>query len=200
VTLYPGYYNRKSQEILRETIFTHLVNAPLFTPTMPKTDKPFSVKMSNAGSLGWVSDREGYRYQPHHPNGQNWGAMPQSLLDLWGDIAGYTHEPEACLINLYEAKAKMGLHQDRDEEDFTAPVVSVSLGATALFRVGGLSRTDKTQSVKLHSGDVLVFGGQARLIFHGIDRLYPKTSTLIDDDARINLTLRRVTKPSIPPI
>lgn len=197
MTYYPEYFSRKSQEILRDIILKHLVNVPLFTPTMPKTDKPFSVKMSNAGSLGWVSDIKGYRYQPHHPEGQEWGAIPQSLLELWQDRADYAHEPEACLINFYEATAKMGLHQDRDEQDFTAPVISVSLGASALFRIGGMNRRDKTKILKLNSGDVLMFGGQARLIFHGIDRLYPKTSTLIENDARINLTLRRVTKPQV---
>jgi DNA oxidative demethylase len=195
VTFYSGYFNREAQKNLRDIITEHLNHAPLFTPRMPKTDKPFSVQMSNAGSLGWVSDKQGYRYQAHHPNGQKWGDMPQILHDLWRDVAGFLHPPEACLINRYEASSKMGLHQDRDEEDFTAPVVSVSLGASALFRIGGVNRTDKTQSVKLHSGDVLVFGGEARLIFHGIDRLYANSTTLIDNDARINLTLRRVNLP-----
>ena len=121
--------------------------------------------------------------------------MPEMLLSLWREVADYPHPPEACLVNFYSPNAKMGLHQDRDEQDFSAPVVSISLGDTALFRWGGAARGGKTQAVKLGSGDVLVMGGEARLCFHGVDRVYAGTSTQLKDGGRINLTMRRVTRP-----
>jgi alkylated DNA repair protein (DNA oxidative demethylase) len=193
---WPGRLDRAAQEALRDALREAAKSAPFFTPVMPRTGKPFSVRMTNCGPLGWVSDRQGYRYQPLHPEtGANWPAMPQILLDLWREHAAYPHLPEACLVNYYEASARMGLHQDRDEQDFDAPVLSVSLGDTALFRVGGTERGGKTRSVKLASGDVLVFGGPARLAFHGIDRVMAGTSTLLPQGGRLNLTLRRVTKP-----
>jgi len=171
--------------------------APLFTPTMPRSGKPMSVRMTNCGSLGWVTDKErGYRYQPTHPvTGKPWPAMPEVLLKLWREVAGYPAPPEACLVNYYSGDAKMGLHQDKDEEDFAAPVVSVSLGDSAIFRVGGLTRKDETQALELKSGDVVVLGGNDRLAFHGIDRILPGTSALLPEGGRLNLTLRRVTKP-----
>jgi alkylated DNA repair protein (DNA oxidative demethylase) len=173
-----------------------VTEAPLFTPVMPKTGKPFSVRMTNLGPLGWVSDRAGYRYQPLHPEtGKPWPPMPDMLLELWQQVSGYPHPPEACLVNFYSGTARMGLHQDRDEEDLAAPVVSVSLGDSALFRVGGTERGGRTQSFKLASGDVIVLSGASRLAYHGIDKIYPGTSTLLKDGGRINLTLRRVRKP-----
>ncbi|MGL4439867.1 MAG: alpha-ketoglutarate-dependent dioxygenase AlkB, partial [Bosea sp. (in: a-proteobacteria)] len=169
--------------------------APFFIPRMPKTGSPFSVKMTNCGMLGWVSDVKGYRYQPLHPEtGAPWPPMPDILLDAWRALADYPHPPEACLVNFYESAAKMGLHQDRDEADFDAPVLSLSLGDTGVFRVGSTTRGGPTRSVKLQSGDALSFGGPARLAFHGIDRIMPGTSTLLPQGGRINLTMRRVTK------
>ena len=163
---------------------------------MPRTAKPFSVRMTNMGPLGWVSDKSGYRYQASHPElATPWPAIPQSVLAVWNRVSNYAHPPEACLVNFYGGDAKMGLHQDRDEEDFAAPVVSISLGDTALFRVGGTTRGGKTQSLKLASGDVLILEGPSRLAFHGIDRVIGGSSTLLKDGGRINLTLRRVTKP-----
>jgi alkylated DNA repair protein (DNA oxidative demethylase) len=151
--------------------------------------------MSNCGSLGWTSDERGYRYQPTHPiTGRSWPPMPEALIALWRNVAEYADLPEACLINSYDRTAKMGLHQDRDEADFDAPVVSISLGDDCLFRVGGRQRRNPTKSVRLSSGDVLVLGGDARLAFHGVDRIYPGTSSLLADGGRINLTLRRVTQ------
>lgn len=196
VFLYPGFLDAKAQNKLMQDLRRAVSEAPLFTPVMPKTGKPFSVQMTNLGPLGWVSDKAGgYRYQSVHPvTGKPWPAIFPELLDLWRDVAGYSLEPEACLVNFYKANAKMGLHQDRDEEELAAPVVSISLGDTALFRIGTAERGSKTQSFKLASGDVLVFGGAARLAYHGIDRLYPGTLTLLKDGGRINLTLRRVTK------
>jgi len=196
--LYPGYLDRDKQAALLAALAAALAIAPLYVPRMPKSGRPFTVRMSNCGQLGWVSGETGYRYQPTHPeSGRPWPPIPAPLVAMWNEIAGYPHAPEACLINFYAPDAKMGLHQDRDEEDFAAPVVSVSLGDTCLFRVGGVTRNDPTRSLWLCSGDVVVLGGDARLAFHGVDRIYPGTSTLLPRGGRINLTLRRVTRPAI---
>lgn len=195
--LKPGYLDRIAQEALARAVEEIVAQAPLYAPRMPRSGSPFSVRMTNCGSLGWVSDVSGYRYQPTHPlTGAPWPPMPDILVAAWTELAGYPHPPEACLINVYAPSARMGLHQDRDEEDFDAPVLSLSLGATGLFRIGGTKRSDPTRSFRLASGDALVLGGAARLAFHGIDRIVPGTSTLLGDDRRINLTLRRVTRPS----
>lgn len=190
----PDYLDRPAQEHLVELIRDVVAEAPLYTPEMPGTGKPMSVRMTNCGPLGWVTDKDGgYRYQPTHPEtGLPWPAIPEALLALWDAVSGFAKPPEACLVNFYDPDAKMGLHQDRDESEFTAPVVSVSLGDQCLFRVGGVSRSDPTRSFRLSSGDVFVFGGESRLIFHGVDRIYPGTSTLLKNGGRINLTLRRV--------
>ena len=194
--LYPGYLDRRAQAQLLATLEQIFTVAPLFTPRMPKSGRPLSVRMSNCGPLGWITDEAGYRYQPHHPvTGRRWPPMPEMLTTLWNDLGGYPWPPQACLINYYGASAKMGLHQDRDEEDFDAPVVSLSLGDACLFRVGGLKRSDPTHSIRLSSGDALVLAGRNRLAFHGVDRIYPGTSTLLTQGGRINLTLRRVTRP-----
>jgi DNA oxidative demethylase len=196
--LYKGWFDGSGQAALLADLRKAVSEAPLFTPEMPKTGKPFSVRMTNLGSLGWVTDKSGgYRYQASHPvTGTPWPTMPEVLLKLWAEVADYAAPPEACLVNFYNTDAKMGLHQDRDEKDFSAPVVSISLGDTALFRWGGTTRGGKTQSVKLESGDVLAMGGESRLCFHGVDRVYAGTSTLLKDGGRINLTMRRVTKPA----
>ena len=195
--LRPGYLDRPAQERLLTAIREVIARAPLYTARMPKSGKPMSVRMTNCGPLGWYSDEAGYRYQRIHPDtGQAWPEIPEMLLAAWRDLAGYAHPPEACLINFYGPEARMGLHQDRDEQDFSAPVVSLSLGDTCLFRFGGTRRSDPTRSIRLASGDALVFGGEARLAFHGVDRIMPGTSTLLPEGGRINLTLRRVTKPT----
>jgi alkylated DNA repair protein (DNA oxidative demethylase) len=193
---YPGYLTSEAQQNLVQTLRALITEAPLFQPVMPRTGKAFSVRMTNLGELGWVSDIAGYRYQPLHPaTGRPWPQIPDEVLAVWRDIAGYPHPPQACLVNWYAPGSKMGLHQDRDEEEFDAPVVSLSLGDTGLFRIGGTTRGGKTVSVKLASGDALVFGGEARLAYHGVDRLIAGTSQLLKGGGRINLTLRRVTKP-----
>lgn len=193
----PGYLDPAGQKRLLSEIAEIVRIAPPFTPRMPRTGKAFSVRMTNCGPLGWVSDVTGYRYQPTHPEtGEPWPPIPEILLDAWRDLAGFPHPPQACLINLYGPEARMGLHQDRDEQEFDAPVVSLSLGATALFRIGGLNRRDKTRSLRLCSGDAFVFGGPARLVFHGIDRVIPGSSDLVEGGGRINLTLRRVDRGS----
>ncbi|MCU4179408.1 alpha-ketoglutarate-dependent dioxygenase AlkB family protein [Bosea sp. BH3] len=197
VVHWPGRLAPAEQAALVAELRAVARKAPFFQPRMPKTGKPFSVRMTNCGPLGWVSDERGYRYQPEHPEtGEPWPMMPAPLLALWEELSGYPHPPEACLINFYAAGAKMGLHQDRDEQDFDAPVLSVSLGDAALFRIGGTTRGGPTSSFKLASGDVMLFGGEARLAYHGIDRILSGSSTLLPEGGRINLTLRRVTKPA----
>ena len=193
----PGYLGRDAQEALVEDIRKVVQAAPLYIPVMPRTGKEMSVRMTNCGALGWVTDKErGYRYQPAHPvTGEPWPPIPDALLRLWQEVAGYPHPPEACLVNFYTDAAKMGLHQDRDELDLAAPVLSVSLGDDCLFRVGQTSRDGQTKSFRLRSGDLVVLGGEGRLAFHGVDRIYPATSTLLKNGGRINLTLRRVTAP-----
>jgi alkylated DNA repair protein (DNA oxidative demethylase) len=195
--LVPGYLDRAAQERLRDDLTAVMLRAPSYTPRMPKTGHPMSVRMTNCGPLGWVTDERGYRYQPHHPEtGEPWPPIPEIVLAAWRDLADYPPPPEACLVNVYGPTARMGLHQDRDEQDFAAPVVSLSLGDTCLFRIGGQKRSDPTRTFRLASGDALVLGGQARLAHHGVDRIMPGTSTLLPDGGRINLTLRRVTRPT----
>jgi DNA oxidative demethylase len=195
--LYPGYLDRSRQSELLAALREVLAAAPLFTPRMPVSGRPFTVRMSNCGPLGWVSDVDGYRYAPAHPEtGRQWPPIPAILLAAWQELGFYAHPPEACLINFYGPAAKMGLHQDRDEHDFDAPVVSLSLGDSCLFRIGGRRRGDPTRSFRLHSGDAMILGGGARLAFHGVDRILPGTSTLLAEGGRFNLTLRRVTSPN----
>lgn len=195
VTLWREMLDRDAQKALLDAIFTRVETAPFYRPLMPKSGAPFSVEETNFGPLGWVSDREGYRYAKTHPvTGQAWPDIPSVLLALWDEVANYPKPPECCLVNLYRAGAKMGLHQDRDEQARDAPVLSVSLGDAALFRIGGETRKGSTASVKLSSGDVLTFGGAARMAYHGIDRVIAGSSSLVPGGGRINLTLRRVNR------
>lgn len=196
---FPAWLSPSEQRQLATHISAVMDAAPLFTPTMPRTGKPFSVQMTNCGALGWVSDKEGgYRYQATHPvTGEPWPDMPEKLLDVWSELSGHPAPPQACLVNYYAPDARMGMHRDDDEEDFSAPVLSVSLGDTARFRIGGLSRRDPTRLFDLASGDVVLLGGEARLAYHGVDRIKAGTSDMLLDrfpeGGRINLTLRRVT-------
>ena len=191
----PGYLDLPLQNELVGLIRAVVAAAPLYLPTMPRTGKPFSVRMTNCGPLGWVSDKTGgYRYQATHPvTGRPWPAMPGMLLDVWADVARYPAPPEACLVNLYGPGAKMGSHRDEDEQDAAAPVVSISLGDDATFHVGGLQRAGAKQRLVLRSGDVVVLGGAARMAYHGVDRIHAGTSSLLPQGGRLNLTLRRVT-------
>lgn len=157
--------------------------------------KSMSVEMTNCGAFGWVSDRRGYRYEEVDPvTGTPWPAMPQSFVDFAESAAseaGYPgFLPDVCLINRYVTGSSMGLHQDRDERDFLQPIVSVSLGLSIRFRMGGTRRGGKTASTMLHHGDVVVFGGSSRLAFHGVavlrDGFHPLTG-----NSRFNLTFRR---------
>jgi len=198
VTLTPGYLDRTAQDELLAAVRAVIADAPLYVPRMPRTGKPMSVRMTNCGPLGWVTDTaRGYRYQATHPQtGAPWPPIPAIIMQAWHDLSGYSHPPEACLVNVYAAEARLGLHQDKDELDLAAPVVSLSLGDTGLFRVGGLKRNEPTRSLRLASGDAVVLGGAGRLAFHGVDRILPGTSTLLVEGGRINLTLRRVTPPN----
>jgi alkylated DNA repair protein (DNA oxidative demethylase) len=196
VLLWREYLSAQKQKDLVDEVLRLTEIAPLYRPLMPRSGKPFSVEETNFGSLGWLSEPSGYRYSLNHPaTDEPWPAIPVLLLDLWRAIANYSFGPECCLVNLYRNGARMGAHQDRDEEAFDAPVVSVSLGDAAQFRYGGTTRKDPTGSVKLMSGDVLRFGGPARLMYHGIDRILSGSSSLVPGGGRLNLTLRRVTKP-----
>jgi DNA oxidative demethylase len=190
----PGRLDAAAQAQLIGEIRAVIRQAPLFVPTMPRSGRAFSVRMSNCGALGWVSDAAGgYRYQPLHPEtGCAWPAIPAFLLALWDEVAAGAPRPEACLINYYAAGAKMGSHRDADEANRSAPVVSVSLGDDASFHVGGPRRGDPKHRLVLRSGDVVVLGGAARLAYHGVDRISPGSSTLIEEGGRFNLTLRRV--------
>jgi len=173
--------------IARRAAFRHLV-----TPG----GHVMSVAMTNCGRVGWVSDRSGYRYDPIDPDtGKRWPAMPAAFLEVAvraAAEAGFAnYDPDACLINRYVAGNKLGLHQDRDEKDAWAPIVSVSLGLPAIFLWGGKRRSDPTRRLRLESGDVVVWGGRARFVYHGVaplkDGEHPLTGR-----ARINLTFRRV--------
>ncbi len=199
--LFPEFLGREAAAGLVRTVADIAAEAPFVTPRMPRTGKAFSVAMTNAGSHGWFSDqKDGYRYQPGHPEtGRPWPPIPGTLLDIWREVHGAEPLPECCLINYYEdPKARMGLHVDADEDDFSVPILSLSLGDTALFRIGGPQRKGPTRSLRLASGDIVSLGGAARRAYHGIDRIYPGTSQLLADNGfpeggRINITLRRVT-------
>jgi alkylated DNA repair protein (DNA oxidative demethylase) len=194
--IYPGALDREAQESLVGALRRVLKAAPLVQP-VTAGGKPMSVRMSAAGEYGWISDRRGYRYEKQHPNGANWPAIPPAVLEVWDRYGGLPktskRDPECCLINWYGSDARMGMHQDSDEANFDYPVVSISLGDEALFRMGNVERGGKTDSIWLKSGDVVVMGGAARLAYHGVDRLRFGSSTLLPQGGRINLTLRMVT-------
>lgn len=192
----PAHLSLEQQRHLLAAVREVVAQAPLYSPVMPRSGSPYSVRMSNCGPLGWVSDREGYRYSPLHPlTGQPWPAIPRMVLELWHGATGVAYEPEACLVNYYGPQAKLGLHRDEDEQAREAPILSISLGDTALFRLGGPERKSPTRSVRLGSGDLLVLDGPSRNWFHGVDRILPGTSRLLPEGGRFNLTLRRVTVP-----
>lgn len=191
-SLHDGLLTPAEQAALVEDLRGVIAAAPLFSPMTPY-GKPMSVRMTSAGNLGWVSDRRGYRYAPRHPEGTPWPPIPQRVLAVWRAVSGVARPPDCCLINFYGEGAKMGMHQDRDEADFGWPVVSISLGDDALFRIGNVERGGKTESLWLRSGDVMVMGGAARLAYHGVDRIAFGTSTLLPRAGRINLTLRVAT-------
>lgn len=194
ISFWPGGLDASIQALLIEEVLARAATAPFYRPVMPGSGKSFSVEETNFGPLGWFSDKAGYRYVPYHPvTGERWPDIPPLLLTLWQAATGLAVPPECCLVNLYRGAARMGLHQDRDEAALDVPVLSVSLGDEAVFRIGGTKRQEKTQSFRVRSGDVLIFGGPARLAFHGIDRVVSGSSHLVPCGGRLNLTLRRVT-------
>ena len=190
--LYEGWLSRASQARLVEEVRAAVAQAPLVRPVTP-SGRAMSVRMTAAGRFGWVSDRKGYRYEPRHPDGMDWPAVPETAMRIWRALGSTTRDPDCCLINFYAPEARMGMHQDHNEVDLSWPVVSISLGDEALFRVGGTTRGGRTGSVWLRSGDALVLGGAARLAYHGVDRIRAGSSTLLRSPGRINLTMRVVT-------
>ncbi len=184
--LFPAFLSINQQRRLAAEVHGVLERAPLYSPAMPRSGSPYSVQMSNCGSHGWVSDRSGYRYTAVHPaTGAPWPEIPPMVLDLWHSTTGVYYGPAA----------KLGLHRDQDEEARDAPILSISLGDAAVFRLGGPERKSPTRSLRLGSGDLLILSGPSRHWFHGVDRILPGTSQLLPEGGRINLTLRRVTLP-----
>lgn len=189
--LIPQALDPIAQAALVEAVLAAADAAPFHSPMTP-WGKPMSVGQTSFGPLGWVSDRGGYRYAEAHPlTGRPWPPMPAALLALWRRFAGAAPAPDSCLVNLYRDGARMGLHVDADEVDDAVPVVSISLGDVAIFRLGGVRRGDPTRTVRLASGDVCVLEGPLRRAYHGIDRVLAGSSRLVPGGGRINLTLRR---------
>jgi alkylated DNA repair protein (DNA oxidative demethylase) len=189
--LLPAKLDEAAQRALADEVLALCDEAPPYRPATPG-GKPMSVAMTNLGEVGWVTDAAGYRYAPRHPlTGRPWPPIPAALLVLWAELCDAAVPPDCCLVNRYDAAARMGLHRDQDEADFRFPVLSVSLGDTAIFRLGGLKRGDPTGQLRLASGDVCVLGGAARLAYHGVDRILAGSSRLLPGGGRINLTLRR---------
>ncbi|MCY4315465.1 MAG: alpha-ketoglutarate-dependent dioxygenase AlkB [Roseovarius sp.] len=189
--IFREYLSASAQKAMVSETRSIALEAPLFSPTTP-SGKKMSVRMTSAGKYGWYSDRKGYRYERIHPNGRPWPMIPESVLEIWREISGMERMPDCCLVNHYGEKARMGMHQDSDEADFKWPVLSISLGDDALFRIGNRTRGGSTESIWLNSGDVVLMGGSARLHFHGVDRIRPGSSTLLSGGGRINLTCRVV--------
>lgn len=190
----PLYFSPAEQAELIAHVKMAVQTAPFYRPTMPQTGAPLSVVMTNFGALGWVTDKEqGYRYQTAHPKtSAPWPPLPDLLVRLWKEAADWPDLPEACLVNWYREGSKMGPHVDSDELAVNAPVVSVSLGDPAMFRIGGPQRGGPTHGIKLMSGDVVVMGGQSRRCYHSVSKIYYGESALVPKGGRINLTMRRV--------
>jgi alkylated DNA repair protein (DNA oxidative demethylase) len=189
--IHSGFLDLAQQRGILGAVRGVVADAPFFRPDTPY-GKPMSVRMTAAGDYGWYSDKAGYRYVPNHPSGKPWPSIPAEVLEIWQRVTGLERKPQCCLISYYDAQAKMGLHQDRDETDMGWPVVSISLGDEGLFRMGNVTRGGKTESFWLRSGDVVVMGGAARLAYHGVDRIRSGSSTLLPKGGRLNLTLRVV--------
>lgn len=194
---HPGALDAAGQAALVEAVLGAARIAPFYEPQTP-WGKPMSVRQTSMGPLGWITDAAGYRYAPRHPlTGAPWPAIPQSLLDLWARYADAANPPDSCLVNLYQGDAKMGMHTDSDEADLNAPVLGISLGDTAVFRMGGPERRDPSTTIRLASGDINLLTGEARRAYHGVDRILAGSSRLIpafegySGGGRINLTLRR---------
>jgi alkylated DNA repair protein (DNA oxidative demethylase) len=190
--LFPQALDAEAQGTLAATVVAAAGAASFYRPMTP-WGKPMSVEQTSLGPLGWITDKRGYRYEPLHPvTGTPWPAVPEDLLDLWRRYAETDRSPDSCLVNLYQGDARMGLHIDADEDDLSAPVLSISLGDTAVFRLGGPERGDPSRTLRLASGDICVLAGASRRFYHGVDRILSGSSRLIPGGGRINLTLRRV--------
>lgn len=189
--IHKEFLDRPRQEAVVRALREVAQAAPFFAPETARGRK-MSVRMTSAGRVGWVTDRRGYRYEPRHPEGMGWPAIPEGILDIWRALVGEARLPDSCLVNFYGEGARMGMHQDKDEGDFSWPVVSLSLGDSGLFRMGNVEKGGKTESIWLESGDVVVMGGAARLAYHGVDRIRFGSSSLLPRGGRINVTLRAV--------
>jgi alkylated DNA repair protein (DNA oxidative demethylase) len=189
--LLKGWLDPLAQARLLAEVDAVVAAAPLFAPLTP-WGKPMSVRMTSAGRYGWFTDAKGYRYVDRHPTGVPWPPIPATAMAAWSALVSRERAPDCCLVNLYGAKARMGLHRDADEADFRWPVLSISLGDPGVFRLGGTSRSDPSRSMLLESGDVVVLGGGARLAYHGVDRIRFGASGLLPEGGRVNLTLRVV--------
>jgi alkylated DNA repair protein (DNA oxidative demethylase) len=199
VALFRKRLSRHAQLAILDDIARVIEQAPLFRPQMPTG--PYMINsLTNCGERGWVSDKRGYRYQTMHPEtGQTWPPIPKAARDCAvaavRDAGLGEFEPDACLVNVYAADGRLSLHRDYDEADFKWPIASLSFGSDADFTIGGLKRAGKTQTIRLKSGDVLVFGGPSRLRYHGVRKIRPGSSPVehpvLPLGGRINLTLRR---------
>lgn len=189
--IHPGALGAEAQAALAAEVLALADDAPFYAPATP-WGKPMRVLQTSLGAVGWITDRKGYRYSENHPvTGRPWPAMPQSLLELWARYADPERPPDSCLVNLYRGEAKLGLHVDSDEADLSAPVLGISLGDTAVFRLGGQDRREPTRTLRLSSGDINLLTGEARSAHHGVDRILAGSSRLIPGGGRLNLTLRR---------
>lgn len=193
--IFSQYLDKTQQLNLLDTIKSIKQRAPFYRPTMPKSNKPFSVQITSCGAYGWVADQKGYRYEKQHPvTKQAWPAMPSLLETIWQDVTQQSYSPQSCLINYYKDTAKMGAHLDKDELDLTKPVLSISLGQSAQFFISGPNRNDRKIRMQLNSGDVVIMAGPSRNFYHGIDKILPnKPAHFADFQGRLNLTLRCVT-------
>jgi alkylated DNA repair protein (DNA oxidative demethylase) len=195
------FFDRAAQHLLVEACDAVARQAPFITPTMPD-GRPFRVEMTNAGASGWLSDAGGYRYAQSHPvTGAPWPAPPPALeAAVWravaaalGEPAAGAFRPQCYLINRYApGRGRLGLHRDQDERDRAQPIVTLSLGASAVFLAGGAARKDRVARIAVDSGDVVVMSGPARMAYHGIDRLLPTARPVTADGSRLSVTVRRV--------
>lgn len=195
--LFKSKLTRAAQEEIRDAARTVVSQAPLFRPTMPNSGQPFSYSMTNCGELGWVADRQGYRYQQNHPDtGERFPVMPKVIQDLAITLAKETGNsdfyPESCLLNFYRKGQKLGLHQDNTETNLSAPIISISLGDSGIFILGGKHRTAETKQYIVQSGDCLVMSGESRNYFHSFKGIVPNSSSLLKNGGRLNLTIRQV--------